>query len=121
MEDECSVSSVYCHLLLASLCSDWMVSVSLAVFLLAVGMTCRLTRFITKDTLAAGIRSWIAGRFGDESRAAYLVNCGWCTSIWASGVTVIYALLLSSSLWFQVPATALTLSYIAGVAGRWVD
>ncbi|GGV95996.1 hypothetical protein GCM10010500_37630 [Streptomyces nigrescens] len=54
---------------------------SVAAFLLALGTTCRLTRFITKDTLAAGFRSWIGAHFGDDPRAAYLVSCGWCTSI----------------------------------------
>lgn len=98
-----------------------MVSMSLAAFLLALGVTCRVTRFITKDTLAAGFRSWIGAHFGDDSRAAYLVSCGWCTSIWVAMPTALYASCLGGSPWFQGPATALTLSYLAGVASRWLD
>ncbi|MFF7234685.1 DUF1360 domain-containing protein [Streptomyces sioyaensis] len=95
---------------------------SVAAFLLALGATCRITRFITKDTLAAGFRSWIAGRFGDDSRVAYLVNCGWCTSIWVAAATALYAYSLPDcSPWFGVPTTVLTLSYLAGVASRWLD
>ncbi|GLV76567.1 hypothetical protein [Streptomyces hygroscopicus] len=94
---------------------------SLAAFLLALGTTCRITRFITKDTLAAGFRSWVADRFGDDSGPSYLVNCGWCTSTWVAGATAVYASLLHTTAWFQLPATALTLSYLAGVASRWLD
>lgn len=94
---------------------------SLAAFLLALGVTCRITRFITKDTLAAGFRSWIGAHFGDDSRAAYLVSCGWCTSIWVATVTALYASYLGGSPWFQAPAAALTLSYLAGLASRWLD
>ncbi|MBA6433096.1 hypothetical protein [Streptomyces sp. GMR22] len=94
---------------------------SLAAFLLALGTTCRITRFITKDTLAAGFRIWVADRFGDDSRPTYLVNCGWCTSTWVAAAIALYASLLYSTAWFHLPATALTLSYLAGVASRWLD
>ncbi|MGW4080315.1 hypothetical protein ACWELB_43750 [Streptomyces asiaticus] len=94
---------------------------SLAAFLLALGTTCRITRFITKDTLAAGFRIWVADRFGDDSRPTYLVNCGWCTSTWVAAAIALYASLLYSTVWFHLPATALTLSYLAGVASRWLD
>lgn len=94
---------------------------SVAAFLLALGATCRLTRLITKDTLAAGFRSWAGAHFGDDSRAAYLVSCGWCTSIWVATAAALSATCWEGSPWFQVPATALTLSYLAGVASRWLD
>lgn len=94
---------------------------SLAAFLLALGTTCRITRFITKDTLAAGFRTWVADRFGDDSRPSYLVNCGWCTSTWVAAAIAVYASLLHTTTWFHLPATALTLSYLAGVASRWLD
>ncbi|MFI0814494.1 hypothetical protein ACH4TX_07815 [Streptomyces sp. NPDC021098] len=94
---------------------------SLAAFLLALGTTCRITRFLTKDTLAAGFRMWIADRFGDDSPVTYLVNCGWCTSTWVGGATAVYAESLHTTVWFHIPATALTLSYLAGVASRWLD
>lgn len=93
---------------------------SLAAFLLALGATCRVTRFITKDTLAAGFRTWVADRFGDDSRPSYLVNCGWCTSIWVAAAAGC-AFAFGGSPWLRIPATALTLSYLAGLASRWLD
>lgn len=100
---------------------EWMLPMSVTTFLLALGATCRITRFLTKDSLAAGFRMWIADRFGDDSRATYLVSCGWCTSIWAAAATASCAWYLGSSPWFRLPATALTLSYLTGVASRWLD
>ncbi|MGW0754052.1 hypothetical protein [Streptomyces sp. NPDC002587] len=94
---------------------------NLTAFLLALGATCRMTRFLTKDTLAAAFRSRLADRFGDESLAAYLVSCGWCASVWLAAATTVYAFALAGTLWFQVPTTALSLSYLAGVASRWLD
>ncbi|MDT0470316.1 hypothetical protein, partial [Streptomyces gibsoniae] len=75
---------------------------SLAAFLLALGTTCRITRFITQDTLAAGFRTWVADRFGDDSRFSYLVNCGWCTSTWVAGAIAVYASLLHTTAWFHL-------------------
>lgn len=94
---------------------------NIAVFLLALGATCRITRFITKDTLAAGFRSWTADRFGEDSKPSYLVNCGWCTSIWVSAGVVALAYLIGGTVAFQAVAVILTVSYLAGVASDWVD
>ncbi|MES4890088.1 hypothetical protein [Streptomyces sp. NPDC096012] len=94
---------------------------SVAVFLISLGATCRITRFVTKDTLAAGFRVWTADRFGDDSRPAYLVSCGWCTSIWVAAAVTPTAFLAGDTLAFKIAATALTLSYIAGVASSHVD
>lgn len=91
------------------------------VFLLALGLSCRVTRFMTKDTLAAGFRSWVADRFGDESRPAYLVTCGWCTSIWVAAAVTPLAYWAGESLWFRGPALALSLSYLTGLAAAWLD
>lgn len=88
---------------------------------MALGATCRITRFVTKDSLAAGLRIWIANRFGDDSKPADLVNCSWCTATWTAAIATASAYLLRDSLWFQAPATALTLSYLTGVASRWLD
>ena len=96
-------------------------SMNVVVFLLALGITCRITRFITKDTLAAGFRSWVAARFGDDSGPAYLVTCSWCTSIWISAAVVPVAFLSGGSIGFQAVAMMLTLSYLTGVASNWLD
>ncbi|GAA2588130.1 hypothetical protein ACWCO0_34795 [Streptomyces tubercidicus] len=94
---------------------------SLAEFLLSVGATCRLTRFITKDTLAAGFRSWVAGRFGDDSKLSYLVSCSWCTSVWVGSTMAALTYGSAGTTAFQVATTALSLSYLAGLASQWLD
>lgn len=96
-------------------------NVNLTQFILALGSTCRITRFVVKDTLAAGFRIWVADHFGEESKLAYLVTCSWCTSIWVAGGVAPLAYHLGESPWVQVPAVALTLSYLSGVASLWID
>ncbi|GAA2311126.1 hypothetical protein GCM10010416_25210 [Streptomyces caniferus] len=94
---------------------------SLAEFLLSLGATCRITRFLTKDTLAAGFRSWVADRFGDESKPAYLVSCSWCTSIWVASAMTLLAHWAGGTIGLQLTTTALSLSYLAGLGARWLD
>jgi hypothetical protein len=94
---------------------------SLVAFLLSLGVSCRITRFITKDVLAARFRSWVAGRFGDDSNPAYLVSCGWCTSVWVAASVTPVACWIGDTLWFQVGAIVLTLSYLTGLASSWLD
>ncbi|MFD8725385.1 hypothetical protein ACFV2H_47475 [Streptomyces sp. NPDC059629] len=94
---------------------------NLTQFALALGSTCRITRFVVKDTLAAGFRIWVADRFGDESKLAYLVTCSWCTSIWVAGGVAPPTYYLGDSPWIQIPAVALTLSYLSGVASLQLD
>lgn len=94
---------------------------TVVVFLLALGITCRITRFIAKDTLAAGFRSWTAERFGDDSKLAYVVTCSWCTSIWVAAAVVPVAHLTGHTVAFQTVAMVLSLSYLCGVASNWLD
>ncbi|MFJ3234018.1 hypothetical protein [Streptomyces sp. NPDC086787] len=94
---------------------------NLVVLFLTLGAICRVTRFITKDTLAAGIRVWVADRFGDDSRPTYLVTCDWCASIWVSSAAVPLAHLFGGTTCFRIAATILTLSYVTGVASNWLD
>ncbi|MFE1172378.1 hypothetical protein [Streptomyces sp. NPDC058773] len=94
---------------------------SLPEFLLALGATCRLTRFLTKDTLAAGLRSWVADRFGDDSKPSYLVNCGWCTSVWVGSTMAALTHWSGGTTGFQITTTALSLSYLTGLASQWLD
>ncbi|MET8947484.1 hypothetical protein ABZX30_29065 [Streptomyces sp. NPDC004542] len=94
---------------------------NLAQFVLALGATCRITRFVVKDTLAAGFRIRVADRFGEDSKIAYLVTCSWCTSIWVAAGVAPLAYYLGASPWLQIPAAALTLSYLCGVASLRLD
>lgn len=94
---------------------------SLPEFLLSLGATCRLTRFVTKDTLAAGFRSWVADRFGDDSKPSYLVTCSWCTSVWVASAMALLTHWAGGTPALQVTTMALSLSYLAGLAAQWLD
>lgn len=96
-------------------------SMSVLIFLLSLGTVCRVTRFITKDALAAGFRSRVADRFGDDSQPAYLVSCGWCVSVWVAGAVTALAYWAGHAIWYEAGATVLTLSYLAGLASNWLD
>ncbi len=98
-----------------------MMAMSVLVFLLSLGTVCRVTRFITKDALAAGFRTRVAGRFGDDSQPAYLVSCGWCVSVWVAGAVTALAYWAGQETWFQAGTTVLTLSYLTGLASSWLD
>jgi len=93
----------------------------LVPFLLALGATLRLTRFLTKDYLAGPIRAAVLRRTGPDSHATYLSTCPWCLSIWIGTGTTTAAWWAGNSPWFQVPALVLTVSYLTGLAGQWID
>lgn len=90
-------------------------------FLLALGSTLRITRFLTKDTLAAPLRAQVIRRTGPDSRWTELSTCPWCLSIYVATATVCAAWWAGGSAWFQIPALVLTTSYLVGIAGRWID
>ena len=90
----------------------------MTTLLLAALATARLTRLITTDRITQAPRSWllrrIIRRYGEESLLAYLIVCDWCVSVYvATGVTGAW-ITMGETLYFQAPAAALTLSYVAG-------
>ncbi|WP_228726665.1 DUF1360 domain-containing protein [Prauserella sediminis] len=104
---------------------------------LAVGTAARITRLITTDTITESLRHAVL--FSRQQRTALaagqpappaarprvakvramlykLVTCDWCAGFWVSVAVaplVLYA--DTSSPWFIIPATALTLSYAVGL------
>jgi hypothetical protein len=58
-----------------------MLLISLILGTLAV---VRVTRFLIEDRLALRYRVWVRRKWGEESVAAYFVDCPWCTSIWVA-------------------------------------
>lgn len=94
---------------------------SVALFLLALGATLRITRFVTADYLAGSFRAWVMGWSGVDGKASYLVKCVACTSIWTSAGVFGALAVLGDSRWFVFPAAALTVSWVAIVAREWVE
>ncbi len=96
--------------------------------LLAVGATARITRLIGRDTITFFFRDWLAAMTEDNLstpakgvRARFfsfvedMVACPWCLSIWVSVPIAVLAWLYGDTLWFIVPALALTASHLTGM------
>lgn len=58
----------------------------LAVILLTLAIlaVARITRLFTEDRLLLAYRRWVVARWGEDSMAAYLAHCPWCTSIYVA-------------------------------------
>lgn len=91
------------------------------VYLLALGATLRITRFLTADLLAEGLRGWAARTFGPDSKLAYLVSCAWCASIWVAAAVTSAAYQWGCRPWFIVVAAALSISWLTGIAAVNLD
>lgn len=98
--------------------------------LLATLAAYRITRLVTKDTIAEPVtervRWWFERRWqrkhgpgsGEDwnSKLAYLLSCPWCLGFWVSGVT---AVLLSLAYGLDYPViTWLAMSTVIGFLGR---
>lgn len=96
--------------------------------LLAVGATARITRLIGRDTITFFFRDWLAARTEDARSAPSrgvqarlysfvedMVACPWCLSIWVSAPVAVLAWLYGETIWFIVPALALTASHVTGM------
>lgn len=83
----------------------------------------RLTRFITRDTLTKPLRNWVERRYGTDSLPDEFIGCPWCIGFWLSFIIAALALcpVVRNHALFVVPAAALTLSQIVGLAARWLD
>lgn len=85
---------------------DWL------TILLACGLTARLTRLITLDTITQPIRDRLKGLL------SVLAECPWCSGFWVSVAVGLSWIAWSDQTWWQVAALVGTLSFVAGaVAG----
>lgn len=85
------------------------------MFLLALGASGRITRFVTSDYLAEGFRNLVRRIFGEKSKAYYLVNCPWCAGIYVCGAVYTLGYFYGDRPWFIWPAMALSASWIIGL------
>lgn len=94
---------------------------SLTVFLLALGATARLTRFVTDDYLARHLRAFVIRRAGPQSDFAYLIACPWCLGLWVAGAVMSVAWFYGEHPGFLIPAAALSVSWLYGIAASLLD
>jgi hypothetical protein len=111
---------------------------TLPILLLTLGSVLRVTRLAVTDTITQPFRHRLALRYAqaltevntspeprrDLVRRAerrlllvQLFECPWCIGFWISLVAACVAYSpVAHTLWFQIPALALSLSYLTGLA-----
>jgi hypothetical protein len=91
--------------------------ITLGLYALA---TARLVRLVMEDRITGGIRAWIIRRATNHSTkrmmVAYLISCGWCTSIWVAAPCAAAYVLVPHHPAALIPAALLTFSWLAVMA-----
>jgi len=82
--------------------NDWL------TVLLAIGLSVRITRLITLDTITQPIRDRLTGLLG------VLVECPWCSGFWVSAAVGLSWWAWADHTWWQIGALIFTLSWFAG-------
>ncbi len=97
--------------------------VSVAVFLLALGATARITRFINADVLAGPIRALALriARGDDDHWLPYLARCPWCASIWIAAATFTLTWYYAHTPAWWITTAALSASYLVGLLADVLD
>lgn len=92
-----------------------------ATALLTLLATARVTRFVTTDVLFNGPRTWLVNRLmptGEETgvrqRAAYLLVCSWCASVYVGGALGGAWYAWGDTMWYMTATLALAASYVTG-------
>jgi hypothetical protein len=81
---------------------DWLTIV------LACGLTARLTRLITLDTITQPIRDRLKGLL------QVLVECPWCSGFWVALAVGLSWMAWADQTWWQITALIGTLAFLAG-------
>lgn len=81
---------------------DWLTIV------LACGLTVRLTRLITLDTITEPIRDRLKGLL------RVLAECPWCSGFWVALAVGLSWMAWSDQTWWQITALVGTLAFLAG-------
>jgi hypothetical protein len=95
--------------------------VTLAVFLLTLGAVARITRFANSDELFRGVRERLAYLRGPDAFINQMLGCPWCLSIWVGAALAPAAWYLGDYAAYQIPAAALTMSYLYALVAAHLD
>ena len=82
--------------------------------ILGVLATMRLTRLMVEDRIMLAYRVWARKKWGDESLAAYFVDCPWCTSIWVGALVMPWTVLYPNR-WVMSVTAILAASLVSGL------
>lgn len=91
------------------------------MFLLALGATARITRFVTRDHLARHLRAWALRHWDEDHDIPTFVRCGWCVSVWAAAAVFTVAYFYGDTAAFQWITGALSASYLYGIVSSVLD
>lgn len=102
---------------------------SVVTFLLALGLALRLTLLVTDDEITRPVREFLFIRAHPTSTNhhksvyawfSYLVGCPWCTGVWMSAASFIFAAVAPSVfLWVAAAGTASWLVGMAAILTHW--
>jgi hypothetical protein len=95
--------------------------VTVTAFLLALGATARIVRFVNADYLFRGVRAGAIKRWGPDHDIPYLLTCGWCASIWIAGAVYTVAWFYGHTPAYLIATGALSASWIYAVVAGWLD
>lgn len=99
----------------------------IVLLILATFAVARITRLLTEDRITVGYRRWVIGKWGEDSLAAYLVHCPWCTSIYIAAAVMplsVWAAFHAAGTapWYITTGSALlsipAASHVAGMLNR---
>lgn len=99
---------------------------TILVLVMLPAATARIARLITRDSITSPLREWIYRRFGETSFLARLVECHWCSGVWASIATNTWGWTLIGyskvfPTWMCIGLGALAIPATAYLASRMID
>lgn len=99
---------------------------TILVLVMLPAATARIARLITRDSITSPIREWIYRRFGETSFLARLVECHWCSGVWASIATNLWGWTLVGyskvfPIWMCIGLGTLAIPATAYLASRMID
>lgn len=94
---------------------------SITIFLLALGLTARVTRFVTDDIAGGPIRALVIRLFGEGSKAHVWVTCPWCAGLWFAAAAVLTGWFYGDTDAWQLIALIASVSWLYAILATWLD
>lgn len=83
--------------------------------------TARLTRLAIHDEITEPARRWVLRRLNPDRefdlKVAYLLDCGWCASVWVAGALAGATSVWWNQFWWWLVLSTLVASQVTGMLG----
>jgi hypothetical protein len=93
--------------------------ITLLTFVIYCLAAFRLTRLVTTDTIAEGLRNKIWSKWPPTTKIGYLITCNWCTGYWIAILLVIFVFILPQLAF--VVSLVLAISAAVGLISAWTE